>query len=80
MNEEEQNNDILKELKKLNSSIHKQNSKGHIFSSGIIHGLGFFIGSAILATIALGILGPIVGKISWVKEYFDKGVSIVQPH
>jgi hypothetical protein len=79
MNIEEQNDEIIAQLKMLNSSIHKQNSKVHILSTGVIYGVGFFIGSAIIATIALGILGPIIGKISWVGENFEKGSSILQP-
>ncbi len=80
MNVEEQNTEIIRELKILNSSIHKQNSKMHIISTGVIYGVGFFIGSAIIATIALGVLGPIAGKISWVKEYFEIGTSILKPN
>jgi hypothetical protein len=80
MNIEEQNDEIIKELKILNSSIHKQNSKMHIINTGVIYGVGFFIGSAIIATIALGFLGPIAGKISWVKEYFEIGTSILKPN
>lgn len=79
MNIEEQNEEIITQLKTLNSSIHRQNTKVHILSTGIIYGIGFFIGSAILATIALGILGPIIGKISWVGDNFEKGALILQP-
>lgn len=79
MNIEEQNDEIIKQLITLNASIHRQNTKVHILSTGIIYGIGFFIGSAIIAAIALGILGPIIGKISWVGENFEKGTSILQP-
>ena len=64
MNIEEQNDEIIKQLVTLNSSIQKQNSRSYSFGTGVIYGIGFFIGSAIIATIALGILGPILGKIS----------------
>ncbi len=79
MNIEEQNDKIIKQLEILNASIEHQNSVKHTISIGIIYGISFFIGSAIIATIALGILGPIFGKISWIGENFEKGTSILQP-
>ena len=78
MHIEEQNEQIIEQLLILNTSIAKQNSKLHIIGTGIIYGIGFFIGSAILATIALGILGPILGKFSWVTDSFTKGTQILQ--
>ena len=78
MNIEEQNEEIIRQLKILNSSIKKQNSVMRTVGNGVIYGIGFFIGSAIIATIALGILGPIFGKIAWVGDNFEKGTSILQ--
>lgn len=78
MNVEDQNDKIIKQLEILNAEIERQNSTRHVIITGIIYGIGFFIGSAILATIALGILGPIFGKISWVGENFERGTSLLQ--
>lgn len=78
MNVEDQNDKIIKQLEILNAGIERQNSTKHVIITGIIYGIGFFIGSAILATIALGILGPIFGKISWVGENFERGTSLLQ--
>ena len=78
MNIEEQNDKIIKQLEILNASIKHQESIKHLMTTGIIYGIGFFIGSAIIATIALGFLGPIFGKISWVGENFERGASILQ--
>ncbi len=78
MNIEEQNNEIITQLVTLNTSIKEQNTKMHILGTGVLNGIGFFIGSAILATIALGIFGPLVGKISWVKDNFSRGTTILQ--
>ena len=78
MNIEDQNDKIIKQLEILNAGIGRQNSTKHVIITGIIYGIGFFIGSAVLATLALGILGPIFGKISWVGENFDRGTSILQ--
>ncbi len=74
-NEEER---IIESLERLNTSIAKQNSIGHIFMIGIIYGVGFVVGSAIIATIALGIVGPIFGQIPWVHSTFQAGVSIIR--
>lgn len=79
MNSEDQNNKIIKQLEILNSSMEHRNTIRYTITTGIIYGIGFFIGSAILATIALGILGPMVGKMSWIGENFERGASILQP-
>lgn len=78
MTTEEQNAQIIEQLQTLNASIIKQNSKVRIVGIGILSGIGFFIGSAIIATIALGVLGPILGKISWVGDNYSKGSAILQ--
>lgn len=67
---------IVGQLEMLNDKLAKQNSTRHIFYKGIIYGVGFFIGSAVIATIALGILGPWVGKIEWIADYYELGASI----
>lgn len=78
MSIEQQNDEIIRQLITLNASIKKQTTVTHIAGTGIIYGIGFFVGSAIIATIALGILGPIIGKISWIGENFSKGSLILQ--
>ena len=70
---------MIEQLQALNAKLAKQLSVKQILLTGIIYGVGFFVGSAILATIALGILGPMVGRISWVQENFDRGASILPP-
>lgn len=79
MNDEQQNDQIIKQLEILNASFKHQESIRHLVTTGIIYGIGFFIGSAIIATIALGILGPIFGKILWVGENFERGAAILRP-
>lgn len=69
---------ILEQLVKLNEKTLKNNSIRSIFYTGVIYGVGFFIGSAILATIALGILGPWIGEIDWVRENFERGSVLKQ--
>lgn len=78
MNIEEQSDKIIQQLEVLNAGIKRQNSIKQTVRTGILSGIGFFIGSAIIATIALGILGPIFGKISWIGENFERGATILQ--
>lgn len=46
--------------------------------SGIVYGVGFFIGSAVIATIALGLFGPWVGQIPWVRDAFVTGGALLR--
>ncbi|MFZ2303890.1 MAG: hypothetical protein WAV98_03835 [Minisyncoccia bacterium] len=74
-----QRDKIIEQLQSLNAKLAKQLEIKRIFLTGIIYGVGFFVGSAILATIALGIFGPTVAKIPWVQENFERGTSILRP-
>lgn len=70
---------IIENLERINRQIAKQNSLGRIFFVGIIYGIGFFVGSAIIATIALGILAPWFGQIPWVRNAFEAGITLLRP-
>lgn len=76
MDIEEQRDKITEQLIKLNSQMSAQNSIRHTFARGIIYGIGFFVGSAIVATIVLGILSPWIGKIEWIRDNFERGASL----
>ncbi len=78
MNMENQRDKIIEQLEFLNAKMDRQNSTVQILKMGVIYGIGFFIGSAILATIALGVLGPLFGKIDWVRTNFETGTSILR--
>lgn len=79
MDTDEQRDRIIQQLESLNVKLARQLSLKQILVTGIIYGIGFFVGSAILATLALGIFGPIVGKISWVQDNFNRGSTILHP-
>ena len=68
---------LVEQLTALNTKLEKQMSFQRIFGTGIIYGVGFFLGSAILAVIALGIFGPMIGSIPWVQETFHRGTVIL---
>ena len=57
-----QEREALQKLDDIHAELKKQHSLGRMFSAGVIYGFGFVIGSAIFATIILGIIGPIALK------------------
>ena len=68
---------IIEELEKLNAQMARQGSIGRVFLVGVVYGVGFVVGSAILATILLGTLGPVVGSHSaWVRNAFQAGQEL----
>ncbi len=69
---------IIERLDMLNKQVARQNSLGRMFLVGIIYGVGFFVGSAIIATIALGILGPWFAQFSWIHNAFETGASLLR--
>ncbi len=73
---EEQRDKIIEQLELLNAKMAKQNSFKHILMTGIIYGLGVFIGSAVLATIAFGLLRPWFGQIDWIKDSYERGAAL----
>ena len=76
MNMNDEENKIITQLEMLNEKMTEQNKVRRIFVTGIIYGIGFFVGSAIIATIAFGVLSPWFGKIDWVRDNFERGASI----
>ncbi|PIQ35950.1 MAG: hypothetical protein COV32_01600 [Candidatus Yonathbacteria bacterium CG10_big_fil_rev_8_21_14_0_10_43_136] len=71
--------EVIVQLKSLNVKLAQQNTIQRILITGVIYGIGFFLGSAIIATIALGVFGPTIAKIPWVQENFDRGSAILRP-
>jgi F0F1-type ATP synthase assembly protein I len=74
----QQHDKIIEHLDMLNAQVRRQNSMGRMLGAGIAYGIGFFIGTSIIATILFGIIGPMVGRISWVRSAFETGMSLVK--
>lgn len=70
-------NEILGELQKLNATIEYQYSFRRMFWSGVIYGVGFFLGSAVLAVVLLGIFGPYLAGVQWFQRAFQTGHEIL---
>ena len=75
---EDQRDNIIENLEILNRRVERQNSFAHMFMVGIIYGIGFFVGSAIIATIALGIFGPWFAQIPWIHSMFETGTELLR--
>jgi len=67
---------ILEQLEVLTADTVRRSSVKNIFFTGVVYGVGFFIGSAILATIVLGVLSPWIGQIDWVRDNYERGESL----
>lgn len=78
MDTEENREKIIEQLELLNAKMERQASFRHVLVIGIIHGIGLFIGSVIIASIAFGVLSPWVGKIDWIKDNFERGSSLTE--
>lgn len=76
MDNEKQMAEVIEQLENVNARLEKQLSMRRMFVTGVVYGLGFFLGSAILATIALGVLAPYFGQFSWVKNSYETGTSL----
>lgn len=77
---DEQQEQIIRHLETLNYQIARQNSFARMFVVGIVYGVGFFVGSAIIATIALGVFGPWLAQIPWIHDTFVVGKSLTNTH
>jgi hypothetical protein len=78
MESEERQEKIIEQLVSLNEQMALQNSTKQTLMRGVVSGIGFFIGSAILATIVLGLLGPWFGKIEWVHDNYTRGTELLK--
>ncbi|OGG50343.1 hypothetical protein A2704_05355 [Candidatus Kaiserbacteria bacterium RIFCSPHIGHO2_01_FULL_54_36b] len=78
MASEDQHEQIIQHLDLLNRQVARQNSIPRMFFVGIVYGIGFFVGSAIIATIALGIFGPWFAEIPWIRAAFETGASLLR--
>ncbi len=76
--EEDQHAKIIEQLTLLNKQVAKTNSFSRMLVIGIIYGIGFVIGSAIIATLTLGIFAPWFAEIPWIRSTFESGNSIVR--
>lgn len=68
---------IVEEVEQLRTQLKRQNSLGRVLVVGVVYGIGFFVGSAILATIAFGIFGPWFGQVGWIRSSYEAGSQLL---
>lgn len=78
MNFEAEEKEMIEEMAELKEEVAKQNSLSWMFVRGLVYGIGFVIGSAIVATIIIGLLGPWFADIPWVRDTFRAGEDLLR--
>ena len=73
-----QHQQIIDELKALNDKLARQNHWGHIFSTAIVYGVGFVIGSTILASILASIFLPLLRRTPYVQAMIPHPATVIQ--
>ena len=76
--ESSQQDRMLLELQAINAALARQNSFRRSFLVGIVYGLGFVLGSAIIATFLIGFAAPFIASIPGVADLFSRGVSVLR--
>lgn len=79
MPEDPQQEEVIEQLEKLNEETAKGNSLKQHFVVGIVYGVGFVVGSAIIATALIGLFGPYLIRIPVVHGVFEAGYGVLHP-
>lgn len=75
---DEQYQGLLAQLEAIQRELRHDHALLRLFARGVVYGIGFFLGSVIIATILLGIFGPWVAEIGWIRNAFVTGASLVK--
>ncbi len=75
-----QHQQIIDELQHLNDKLARQNHWGHIFATAIVYGVGFVIGSTILASILASIFLPLLQRTPYVQAMIPHPATVIQTH
>lgn len=75
---EDQQSRLTETLERLDRHLARQNSLWRMLLVGVIYGIGFFVGSAIIATILLGLFGPWFAQIPWIRAAFETGAALLR--
>ncbi len=68
----EQHKQIIDQLESLNEKIARQNSWRHIFTAALVYGVGFVIGSTILASILASAFLPILQRAPYMHGFLNR--------
>lgn len=78
METKDEQQELIEEMSELKEEVAQQNSLSWMFVRGMVYGVGFVVGSAIIATILLGLLGPWFADIPWVRDTFRAGEELLE--
>lgn len=73
-----QHQQIIDELQGLNEKLARQNHWGHIFAAAVVYGVGFVIGSTILASILASIFLPILQRAPFMHSVLPHPSAAIQ--
>jgi hypothetical protein len=73
-----QHQQIIDQLEGLNEKLARQNHWGHIFATAIVYGVGFVIGSTILASILASIFLPVLERAPYMHAILPHPITAVQ--
>ena len=74
----DQHKQIIDQLEHLNEKLARQNHWGHIFGTAIVYGVGFVIGSTILASILASIFLPLLQHTPYVQAMIPHPATVIQ--
>jgi hypothetical protein len=70
--------ELIRHIDALTVQMEKRNSLWYTLLWGVFYGVGFVIGSVVLATILIGIFLPFVRTIPGIQQAFQSGVGVIQ--
>jgi hypothetical protein len=71
MSSEKQNDKLIENLEELNKKIELQNSLPRTLVIGIIHGVGFIVGTSILAALFIGTFVKFAGNMPIIEDLIE---------
>ena len=78
MDVKDEQGQLIEEMAELKEEVAQQNSLSWMFVRGMVYGVGFVIGSAIIATILIGLFSPWLADIPWVRDTFETGEALLR--
>lgn len=71
--------EVIEQLEKLNEETAKSHSLKRQFLVGVVYGVGFVVGSAIIASILIGLFTPLLSHVPIVQNFFNSGYRMLHP-
>ena len=69
--------DIARGVQQLNAQLQRQNSFKQRFLDGVVYGVGFVIGSVLVASVLIGLLSPWLKQLPFVQGLYQSGQQVI---